>query len=150
MNHKRNQGFTLIEIAIVVFIIGIIASIILIAFNQVQIDARDQRRTADVEAINNALARYYSANNEYPGVCPSGDNSPCDVSYLVSTLAPQYMPSVPNDPLSSSSYVYTRGPAAAAPPAYGIRINYENKPVCVSGVHVDTTWWPSIAICPYK
>lgn len=147
MNHKRHQGFTLIEITIVVFIIGLIASIILISFNQVQIDSRDQRRTVDVEAMNNALNKYYSDNNEYPAVCPSGDNTPCDVSYLAGTLVPKYMPAVPSDPLSSQSYVYTRGPAANS--SYGIRINYEAKSPCESGVRVDSTWWPSISVCSY-
>jgi prepilin-type N-terminal cleavage/methylation domain-containing protein len=66
MNHKRNHGFTLIEIAIVVFIIGVIASIVLVAFNQVQIETRDRKRASDVVAFSAALDKYFQDNNEYP------------------------------------------------------------------------------------
>lgn len=144
MNHKRHAGFTLIEIAIVVFIIGVIASIILISFNQVQIDSRDQKRTADIVALENALSSYYRDNNEYPPVCTSGDNYGCAASYLASSLVPRYMNAIPTDP-KGGQYSYVRGTNGTA---YGFLIGFEAKAQCKAGVNVSAGWWgSSVPVC---
>ena len=55
----RNQrGFTLIELLIVVAIIGIIASIAVVMFNDMQRRARIARAQADVRAVASSLTMY--------------------------------------------------------------------------------------------
>lgn len=147
MNHKRHRGFTLIEIAIVVFIIGLIASIIIVAFNQVQKDSRDQDRTTDIVALENALKKYYSDNNEYPAVCPSGDNYACSASLLGPSLAPNYIPSIPTDP-TGAQYSYVRGTGTSATPGFGFLIYFESRPTCKAGINVVAGWWGSgVPVC---
>lgn len=146
MNHKRNQGFTLIEIAVVVFVIGIIASIIVVSFIQVQKESRDRRRTSDVVAIENALSAYFRDNNEYPPVC-SGDNVGCDVSNLSSSLVPKYIPSIPVSP-NGSHYNYVRGTQSTSSASYGILVSFETQAQCKGGVNVSTGWWgTAIPVC---
>lgn len=144
MNHERHRGFTLIEIAIVVFIIGLIASIAIIAFNQVQKDSRDRKRTTDIVALENALGTYYRDNNEYPAVCASGDNLACDASYLTASLTPQYISSIPTDP-NGGQYKYVRGTNGVG---FGFLIGFETQPQCKAGYNVTSGWWgSSVPIC---
>jgi general secretion pathway protein G len=146
MKHKRLPGFTLIEIAIVVSIIAIIASITIIAFTQVQQESRDRERAADTSSLKAALANYFAANNEYPAVCSSGDNYACNVSFLSTPLVPDYIPTIPVDPKgSSNAYSYVRGTNSAG---YGILVKYEGQAACKAGVNVSIGWWgSSVPIC---
>jgi general secretion pathway protein G len=145
MKLKRNAGFTIIEIAVVVSVIAIIASIILVSFGQVQKDSRDRERTADIMSLKYALDHYYRDNNEYPAVCPSGDNLACDVALLDPVLVPSYMPAIPTDPKASTPYQYVRGTPGVY--GYGIRISYETMPICKAGVNPHPGWWASLLIC---
>ena len=143
MNHKRNQGFTLIEIAIVVFVIGVIASITIIAFNQVQKDSRDQKRTSDALAIKNALSHYYSDNNEYPSCTNTGWG--CDMEVLRPVLVPKYMQDIPRAP-KDQPYYYAPGYFTNA---YGLLVEYEGPTgSCKTGVNMDAGWWYSAPACP--
>lgn len=139
MKLKRNAGFTIIEIAVVVSVIAIIASIILVSFGQVQKDSRDRSRTADIMSLKHALDHYYRDNNEYPAVC-SGDNSGCNVSLLAAQLVPAYIPSIPTDPKIATPYQYIRGVPGAIN-SYGILITYEAQATCKAGVNVSSGWW---------
>jgi prepilin-type N-terminal cleavage/methylation domain-containing protein len=65
MNRLR-QGFTLLELIVVIAVIGILAAITIIGFSQYQKDTRDARRVSSVNAIHEALEKYYDANGEYP------------------------------------------------------------------------------------
>ena len=75
MNKKRQQGFTLIEILIVIGIIAVIAAIVLIALNpqrQFQ-QANDSQRWSDVNAILNAMHQYgVDQHGDYSGVTAIG------------------------------------------------------------------------------
>ena len=64
---KRQRGFTLIEIMIVVVIIGIIGSIAFSAFQDAGQDTRRTRAIADISALNDAVARFYQTNFSYEG-----------------------------------------------------------------------------------
>jgi general secretion pathway protein G len=139
MKLKRNAGFTIIEIAVVVSVIAIIASIILVSFGQVQKDSRDRERTADIMSLKYALDHYYRDNNEYPAVC-AGDNSGCNVSLLDPQLVPAYIPAIPTDPKSTTPYQYVRGVPGTVN-SYGILITYETQPSCKAGVNVASGWW---------
>jgi prepilin-type N-terminal cleavage/methylation domain-containing protein len=62
----KQKGFTLIELLVVISIIGLLASVVLVALNNTRKKARDARRIADVNQIAKALSIYYSNNNAYP------------------------------------------------------------------------------------
>jgi len=99
---KKNQGFTLIEILVVIGIIAILAVIVLIAINparQFQ-QARDTQRTSNVNAILNAIGQYVADNK---GDLPSGiTTTDSEIpAALCSDLVPTYLPALPTDPRSA-------------------------------------------------
>lgn len=57
---KNPQGFTLIELMVVISIIAILSIIGIALYTNVQKNARDARRKADIDAIANALEVNYS------------------------------------------------------------------------------------------
>ncbi len=71
---KKQKGFTLIEMLIVVAIIGILSALVLVGLSQFRLRGRDARRVADLKQVQNALEIYYTRNSSYP-VAPAGTAS---------------------------------------------------------------------------
>lgn len=128
----RNKGFTLIELLIVIAIIGILASIVLVAVDPAKRlkDARDSRRFAEVNGLLNAILNYQVDNQ---GALPSaitsattvqlgtgttgcdlnpngcdalthiGLNTPAACVDLTSSLVDTYIGQIPVDPKGSDA-----------------------------------------------
>lgn len=60
------SGFTIIELLVVIAIIGLLASIIMTAFNTSRSRGRDARRAGDMKQIQTALGFYYDKLGRYP------------------------------------------------------------------------------------
>lgn len=120
--HVR-AGFTLIEILVVIGIIGILATVVLVAVNPNRQfkQARDSQRIANVNTILNALGQNMA---DHQGVLQCGGGSvtiPDAVTRMssqssdfdiVECLVPDYLPKVPTDPISgqyTSDDDYTTG-----------------------------------------
>lgn len=71
---KSKQGFTLIEILLVIAIIAILAAIVIVAINPAKQfrDARNAQRESDVNTILNAASQYGIAN---AGALPGPDSA---------------------------------------------------------------------------
>ncbi|WP_276833866.1 type IV pilin protein, partial [Chryseobacterium cucumeris] len=65
---KTTSGFTIVELLIVIVVIGILAAISVVAYNSVQVRARDAERISDVNQLHKALELFYAENNYYPAV----------------------------------------------------------------------------------
>ncbi|MFZ2253267.1 MAG: type II secretion system protein [Minisyncoccia bacterium] len=65
-NKNEHNGFTLLELLIVMAIIGVIASIMLFAINNANSKGRDSARKSQVLEILKALELHYSINGSYP------------------------------------------------------------------------------------
>ena len=65
--HKHN-GFTLVELLVVVVAISILATMSIVSYNVVQKDTRDSARSSKTTVISEALEKYYRTNKEYPAV----------------------------------------------------------------------------------
>lgn len=63
--HRGEEGFTLIEMMIVIAIIGILATIVIRSFAFLS-TARDSKRISDIRTVQNYLELYYNANGSYP------------------------------------------------------------------------------------
>lgn len=78
---KRNLGFTLVELLIVIGLLGAIALIVIAAINPIEQAnrARDTRFKADGAQLISAIDRYFAARLSFPWVPGSTDNN--DVSF---------------------------------------------------------------------
>lgn len=63
---NKSQGFTIIELMVVIVVIGILATIITISYDGIQRDVRDSERSSDIEIIKSALETYYNQKGSYP------------------------------------------------------------------------------------
>lgn len=105
--YKLNRGFTIIELLVVVFIIGLLASAISANLILGQKKARDRRRVADLQNIAAAVEFYRSKNRYYPadantvnGIYSNGAN------WIIPGLVPTYIQILPTDPTNSVTYRY--------------------------------------------
>ena len=86
MKKLFKQGFTLVELLIVIAIIGILAIAVLAALDPVQQlrKSRDSGKLADARELLNAYSRFYAAKGCYPADFSSGSNSCLSTSLGVS------------------------------------------------------------------
>ena len=63
---KDEQGFTLIELMVVVIIIGILVAIAVPLYGGVQARARDNACAANVRTLNGAVAMYHAEEGSFP------------------------------------------------------------------------------------
>lgn len=61
----KKRGFTLIELLVVIAIIGILATIILVSYNNMQAKSRDSKRKSDLQTMASAMEIYYSDMKVY-------------------------------------------------------------------------------------
>jgi prepilin-type N-terminal cleavage/methylation domain-containing protein len=124
---RRRDGFTIVELLIVIVVIAILATITIVAFNGVQGRARDSQRMADINAIAKGLEIYRQLYGDYPLSSNNGAGS-----WEVSSISPDtflddltiknVMSSVPVDPTNTGNsdvsgskiYMYYRYSAGTA------------------------------------
>lgn len=139
LKRDNRHGFTIVELLIVIVVIGILAAIVIVAYNGVQGRASDTQRVAAINSIRKALELYRTDNGVYPTAINSGTSSAgnvypgggWEVSQITSSswldrLVP-YMRTVPLDPINTDSihyfyyYFYANNPAmcgASTPNCY--------------------------------
>ncbi len=121
---KKQGGFTLLELLIVIVIIGILAVLIVPNLISGPQRGRDSQRKNHLRNIKVALETYYTDNNSYP---TAGGTScvPSAAGCLGTVLtagSPNYIKAVPNDPKGGANYTYTPSPANCAD---GVCVSYE-------------------------
>ncbi len=63
---KKQQGFTIVELLIVIVVIGILAALVITTFSGIQQKGRDTERQTDIKALHGQLEAYYAQNGKYP------------------------------------------------------------------------------------
>lgn len=131
---KNQEGFTLIEILIVVAIIAILASVVLVGLGPAQQSGRDARRLSDLREVQTGLELYYNGNGTYPETSGSpasgctdgkGGSAWCEMANVLEN-AGIGINQVPNDPVNNSTYYYAYG-INSGKTEYAIGCTLENK-----------------------
>lgn len=155
---KAEWGFTLIELLVVVAIIGLLASIVLVALTTARAKARDAKRVADLNQIAKAFEIFYNDAGAYPtGTGAAGAGYTSANGALLGSLSlqavttkgtfnltPTYLVGIPTAPLpvdgtcnvATNAYYYM---AAANGTAYTISFCVGNTAGSITpGVHYLT------------
>jgi len=110
----KNNGFTLIELIVVIGILSILAVGSMVALNPLEQfkKANDSRRKADLSQIQKAVETYYQDNGSYPSSSLGGSalyritsNAGLTTVEWGTSWSP-YMNLLPKDPSASKNYVY--------------------------------------------
>lgn len=62
----KQKGFTIVELLVVIVIIGILAAVVVAAYNGIQDRANNQKTESAVNAYRKALIQYATINGAYP------------------------------------------------------------------------------------
>src|SRR4051812_15151276 len=65
---KRQSGFTIVELLIVIVVIGILAALVITTYSGIQAKARNSKRQTDVQAVQTQLEAYFAQNGHYPSL----------------------------------------------------------------------------------
>lgn len=115
--YKSRSGFTIVELLIVIVVVAILAAISIVAYNGIQVRARDTNRAQDISTLVKALETYRitNANNVYPTATPVAGDGGWESSYN----DPNFMEylgisKIPKDPTNNATlryryYKYTAG-----------------------------------------
>lgn len=125
--HKKQNGFTIVELLIVIVVIAILAAISVVAYSGVQSRARDAQRASDVVVILKALELYKADNGTYPPGTSSPHGNGCtgngysyswatDGTWMKELVDGNYLSKVPVPPkndCTNSHYAYIRPSASS-------------------------------------
>ncbi|MFH0840652.1 MAG: type II secretion system protein [bacterium] len=106
---KKQKGFTLLELVVMLSIIIVLATIITITLGAARVRTRDAKRISNIQEIKTALEDYYFDENEYPSAITAGN------PLIGPTSTKTYLSTIPNNPTPrndgscpDNDYIYTQ------------------------------------------
>ncbi|GAC1570092.1 MAG: hypothetical protein NVS3B23_00930 [Candidatus Saccharimonadales bacterium] len=109
---RKAEGFTIVELLIVIVVIGILAALVITTFTGIQQKARDTKRKTDIQTFQSQLEAYYTTNGNYPTI------SNINTAGWVATNMKGMDPTGLQDPQGTSQTVV----AAPAPKVYAYNV----------------------------
>ena len=126
---KRNQGFTIVELLIVIVVIGILAALVITTYAGIQSKARNGKRSTDVQSLQTQIEAFYSQNGYYPSNTDLNSASWRATNMKSLDTVAMVDPSSTCNPATSTTCV----PVAAAAKTYAY------APTDASGASCETT-----------
>jgi type II secretory pathway pseudopilin PulG len=96
----KEKSFTLVELLVVISVILLLLSTVVVIWENLRKKARDDKRYNDLSRLQNAIELYYGDYGSYPS--SSAWQSICNNPNWIPGLVPNYIDSLPTDPLSCS------------------------------------------------
>lgn len=97
--NKRTNGFTIVELLIVIVVIGILAAIVIVAYTGVQARAQVAKKESDISQMRNKFSIYSIDNNRYPATALEL-NDALDSALMQAS----YLPAVDEDSCGSNTH----------------------------------------------
>lgn len=72
---KKQQGFTIVELLIVIVVIGILAALVITTFSGIQQKARNTERQTDIKTLQGVLETYKVQSESYPTLANLNDGT---------------------------------------------------------------------------
>ena len=72
---KRESGFTIVELLIVIVVIGILAALVITTYSGIQAKARNSKRQTDVQSVQTQIEAYFAQNGHYPSYADLSSSS---------------------------------------------------------------------------
>jgi len=91
---RRNHGFTIIELLVVIVILGILTTLVALAYTGVQSKNRNAQRQANIDTLKAQLEVYFAGANVYPNLGAVND----------ADFRKQYMKKLPADILQDPKW----------------------------------------------
>ena len=123
---KKQRGFTLLELLVVIGIIGLLASILVVNLTSTRRRARDTKRVADVRNLQTASEDYYGKNGMYPATIASLVTGLQISVWPLDPLAPSGTACTANSDLCYWYATYTPS-GALGPQSYHIGTSLEDQ-----------------------
>lgn len=73
--NRKQQGFTIVELLIVIVVIGILAALVITTFTGIQQKGRNTERTTDIKALHGQVEAYFAQNGYYPTLANLNDTT---------------------------------------------------------------------------
>ena len=106
---RRESGFTIVELLIVIVVIAVLAAITIVAYNGIQARALFSSYQSDIKIIDKAIKMYHADNGNYPHTGTTGScwtNQATGTGNFITGLAPIYISKVPSTPAHNGGNNY--------------------------------------------
>ncbi len=104
---KKQDGFTIVELLIVIVVIAILAAVTIVAFNGISERARQSAMQANIKQLKTQLANYKTLNGDYPVSLDTINNGqgptlPSDMRYLYTIEGTDYCATIVSSQTTST------------------------------------------------
>jgi prepilin-type N-terminal cleavage/methylation domain-containing protein len=127
---RKQSGFTIVELLIVIVVIGILAALVITTFAGVQRKARNTERETDIKAIHGQIEAYFANNNSYPALAEVND----------STWRGTNMKGLDGEALKDPKGTAQTLAASASATAYGYAVTKDDGSACTTAANDCTKY----------